>query len=209
MVWNVEWGARGERLKNDPVILIGFHDLHVDHQHQGHPNFWGRYVTVKIKRLKSALLAAVADTRVRLFLHMIRFCLPHPVKKRLSVCHMYSINNCNEKWGSIFCYFSLGGWIVFTTFLKDMNLKQTEVVTSAEVVPALGKQATTTKEKISAYFTIAAAAFGLISDGCKSHMGYQQIQRCVQNWRYKNVQDQNNLMTMTNVNGLLLATRYN
>jgi hypothetical protein len=37
------------------------------------------------------------------------------------------------------------------------------------VVPELGKQATITKEKISAYFTIAAAAFGLISDGCKSY----------------------------------------
>jgi hypothetical protein len=43
------------------------------------------------------------------------------------------------------------------------------------VVPELrvGKQVTTTKEKISAYFTIAAAAFGLISDGCKSpHTSY-------------------------------------
>ncbi|KAI0307756.1 MFS Git1p-related glycerophosphoinositol permease [Multifurca ochricompacta] len=49
-------------------------------------------------------------------------------------------------------------------------------MTSAEVVPDRGKQVSTTKEKISAYFTIAAAAFGLISDGY-----------------------QNNLMTMTNV----------
>jgi hypothetical protein len=32
----------------------------------------------------------------------------------------------------------------------------------------LDKQATNTKESISAYFTIAAAAFGLISDGCES-----------------------------------------
>jgi hypothetical protein len=46
--------------------------------------------------------------------------------------------------------------------------KQAEAVTCAEVVPDLGKHVTTTKEKISAYFTIAAAAFGLISDGCKS-----------------------------------------
>lgn len=30
-----------------------------------------------------------------------------------------------------------------------------------------GKQAITAREKLSAYFTIAAAAFGLISDGCK------------------------------------------
>ncbi|KAI0002073.1 MFS Git1p-related glycerophosphoinositol permease [Russula vinacea] len=49
-------------------------------------------------------------------------------------------------------------------------------MTSEDVVQDLGKQAITTKEKISAYFTIAAAAFGLISDGY-----------------------QNNLMTMSNV----------
>ncbi|KAI0257608.1 MFS Git1p-like glycerophosphoinositol permease [Lactifluus subvellereus] len=59
--------------------------------------------------------------------------------------------------------------------------KQAEAVTCAaevvpDLVPDLGKQVTTTKEKISAYFTIAAAAFGLISDGY-----------------------QNNLMTMSNV----------
>ncbi|KAI9467200.1 MFS general substrate transporter [Lactarius psammicola] len=56
--------------------------------------------------------------------------------------------------------------------------KRIEAITSAEVVPDLGKQDSdrTTAEKISAYFTIAAAAFGLISDGY-----------------------QNNLMTMTNV----------
>jgi len=48
--------------------------------------------------------------------------------------------------------------------------KQAEVLlTSATAVPGLGKQVTTRMEKISAYFTIAAAAFGLISDGCKSH----------------------------------------
>ncbi|KAH9061011.1 MFS general substrate transporter [Lactarius vividus] len=58
--------------------------------------------------------------------------------------------------------------------------KHIEAIGSAEVVPALGKRASeqdrTTAEKISAYFTIAAAACGLISDGY-----------------------QNNLMTMTNV----------
>ena len=50
-------------------------------------------------------------------------------------------------------------------------MKQVEVTTAenVQVVQNLqvGKQATTTKEKISAYFTIAAAAFGLISDGCR------------------------------------------
>jgi MFS family permease len=63
---------------------------------------------------------------------------------------------------------------------SKMDVKQVEVMASEglseDVVQDLGKQATTTKEKISAYFTIAAAAFGLISDGY-----------------------QNNLMTMTNV----------
>jgi hypothetical protein len=46
--------------------------------------------------------------------------------------------------------------------------KRIEEITSAEVVPELGKQDRTTAERISAYFTIAAAAFGLISDGCES-----------------------------------------
>ena len=51
------------------------------------------------------------------------------------------------------------------------DMKQVEVMTSEDVVQDLGKQAITTKEKISAYFTIAAAAFGLISDGCKLRYG--------------------------------------
>lgn len=51
------------------------------------------------------------------------------------------------------------------------DVKQAEVITSEDVVQDLGKQAITTKEKISAYFTIAAAAFGLISDGCKLPYG--------------------------------------
>ena len=46
--------------------------------------------------------------------------------------------------------------------------KRIEATTSGEVVPELGYQDRTTAEKISAYFTIAAAAFGLISDGCES-----------------------------------------
>ncbi|KAF8507150.1 MFS general substrate transporter [Russula emetica] len=58
------------------------------------------------------------------------------------------------------------------------DVKQTVEITSEDVVQdsGLDKQATTTKERISAYLTIAAAAFGLISDGY-----------------------QNNLMTMSNV----------
>jgi len=41
------------------------------------------------------------------------------------------------------------------------DTKQTKAITSAEVIPDLVEHATTT-EKMSAYFTIAAAAFGLI-----------------------------------------------
>jgi MFS family permease len=49
--------------------------------------------------------------------------------------------------------------------------KQVEAITSVEVVPDLGKQDSgTTAERISAYFTIAAAAFGLISDGYQSYV---------------------------------------
>ena len=68
---------------------------------------------------------------------------------------------------------------------EDKTRKQPEVIlTSATVVPDLGKQANvmTAKEKISAYFTIAAAAFGLISDGCKSDSCYARypVSRCAQ-----------------------------
>jgi hypothetical protein len=67
---------------------------------------------------------------------------------------------------------------------EDKTQKQPEViVTSATVVPDLGKQANiVTAERISAYFTIAAAAFGLISDGCKfesCHACYP-VSRCAQ-----------------------------
>ncbi|KAH8988923.1 major facilitator superfamily domain-containing protein [Lactarius akahatsu] len=48
--------------------------------------------------------------------------------------------------------------------------KQIEVRTSVDVVPDLGKNASTTAEKISAYFTIAAAALGLLSDGYQSYL---------------------------------------
>jgi hypothetical protein len=64
---------------------------------------------------------------------------------------------------------------------SKMDVKQVEVMASEglseDVVQDLGKQATTTKEKISAYFTIAAAAFGLISDGCKLPYGSTGV-RC-------------------------------
>ena len=46
--------------------------------------------------------------------------------------------------------------------------KKVEVVTSTDIVPVLGKQDSTTAERISALFTIAASAAGLISDGCES-----------------------------------------
>jgi hypothetical protein len=42
------------------------------------------------------------------------------------------------------------------------------ILTTAAIVPHLRKQAATNKEKMSAYFAIAAAAFGFINDGCKS-----------------------------------------
>jgi hypothetical protein len=46
--------------------------------------------------------------------------------------------------------------------------KQVEAMTSAEVVPDLDMQdCGTTAERISVHYTIAAAAFGLISDGCE------------------------------------------
>jgi hypothetical protein len=53
---------------------------------------------------------------------------------------------------------------------EEVSMQAEVVLTSATVGRDLGKQITVIrKEKISAYFTIAAAAFGLISDGCKSH----------------------------------------
>jgi hypothetical protein len=64
------------------------------------------------------------------------------------------------------------------------DVKQTVEITSEDVVQHsdLDKQASTTvtKERISAYFTIAAAAFGLISDGCESHHGSCKTPRCAQ-----------------------------
>jgi hypothetical protein len=60
------------------------------------------------------------------------------------------------------------------------DVKQTVEITGEDVIQDsdLDKQATTTKERISAYFTIAAAAFGLISDGCESHHESYKTPRC-------------------------------
>ena len=62
------------------------------------------------------------------------------------------------------------------------DVKQTVEIASEDVVQDsdLDKQAATTKERISAYFTIAAAAFGLISDGCESHHESYKMPRCAQ-----------------------------
>ena len=65
-----------------------------------------------------------------------------------------------------------------------MNLrkdtKQTMEITSQDVVQDsdLAMQAITTKERISVYIAIAAAAFGLISDGCESHHESHRTSRC-------------------------------
>jgi len=66
---------------------------------------------------------------------------------------------------------------------KDVKQTVETRITSEDVVQDsadLDKQATTTKERISAYFTIAAAAFGLISDGCESHHESYERPRCAQ-----------------------------
>ena len=62
------------------------------------------------------------------------------------------------------------------------DVKQTVEIASEDVVQDsdLHEQATTKKERISAYFTIAAAAFGLISDGCESHHETYETPRCAQ-----------------------------
>ena len=49
--------------------------------------------------------------------------------------------------------------------------KKDEAIISAEVVPDPSKQVSTTAERISTNSTIAAAAAGLISDGCESPCG--------------------------------------
>lgn len=86
-------------------------------------------------------------------------------------------------------------------------MKQSVEITSEDVVQDsdLDKHTTTTREKMSVYFTIAAAAFGLISDGCESHhQSYSIRRRGVLGADGPNPYiDQNNLMTMTNVCYLL------
>lgn len=51
--------------------------------------------------------------------------------------------------------------------MNPRNEKQVEVMTSAEAVPDRDDQANTDIERTSNLFTIAAAASGLISDGCE------------------------------------------
>lgn len=63
-------------------------------------------------------------------------------------------------------------------------------------VPYTGmKMAQSRKQRLSPYFTIAAAAFGLISDGCESKTSRLVIRKSFQQCSL----DQNNLMTMANV----------
>lgn len=57
------------------------------------------------------------------------------------------------------------------------------------------------KEKLSAYFTIAAAALGLISDGCKK---ISAILIAIPTNATAFTVDQNNLMTMANVRVVVL-----
>jgi hypothetical protein len=89
------------------------------------------------------------------------------------------------------------------------DVKQAEVIPSDSVVARmfvqdLGKQATTTKVKTSAYFPIAAAALGLIRDGCDSCYSVAVIRQLSDTAVDDDCPDQNNLMTMmTNVCGLL------
>jgi len=50
------------------------------------------------------------------------------------------------------------------------DTKTTEAITSIEVVPDLRNDAATSRERISAYFTIAAAAFGFLNDGYQENI---------------------------------------
>lgn len=52
--------------------------------------------------------------------------------------------------------------------MDSRDEEKVEAITTTDVIPVLHKQANTTAERISALFTIAAAAAGLISDGCES-----------------------------------------
>jgi len=75
------------------------------------------------------------------------------------------------------------GWDIHSRAMnsgKDVKQAMDSEISSEDVVQDsdINKQATTTKERISAYFTIAAAAFGLISDGCKSSRELSDIAVC-------------------------------
>ena len=55
------------------------------------------------------------------------------------------------------------------SFRAETDLKQEKAVVSVDTAAKLKKEAhtLTSRESLSVYFTIAAAAFGLISDGCE------------------------------------------
>ena len=71
----------------------------------------------------------------------------------------------------------------------------------------LGDQPMSKKKALSPYFTIAAAAFGLISDGCRFIFNYLKYKFDL--FQRRNLLDQNNLMTMANVvTASVLAIRW-
>jgi hypothetical protein len=79
----------------------------------------------------------------------------------------------------------------------QVELEQEKAVVSADThAVKLREEAhtLTARESLSAYFTIAAAAFGLISDGCEWVEAVPA--QCLMLLTYL---DQNNLMTMSNV----------
>ena len=56
------------------------------------------------------------------------------------------------------------------SFRAETDLKQEKAVVSVDTAAKLKKEEAhtlTSRESLSVYFTIAAAAFGLISDGCE------------------------------------------
>lgn len=75
----------------------------------------------------------------------------------------------------------------------DPEKHREEVIVTERVSYSSETKALSRKQLLSPYFTIAAAAFGLISDGCK------QFQCIPFELTTKPSADQNNLMTMANV----------
>jgi len=70
----------------------------------------------------------------------------------------------------------------------------------------LGDQPMSRKQALSPYFTIAAAAFGLISDGCR--FIFNNLKYDFYSFQRRHL-DQNNLMTMANVvTASVLAIRW-